>query len=59
VPIFESIEDHFELGMPARAVGLVGNQVLLRHVGDVRRILGLREDVIVGLVFGRSDLFGD
>ena len=39
--------------------GVVGEQVLLRHIGDIFRLVVFGEEVIEGLIFFRPDIFGD
>ena len=52
-------EQLVDLRVAQRLPGLVGQEVLLRHVGDVLGVGVLGEQVIVGLVLVGADLLGD
>lgn len=45
------------VGVAERLVGLIEEQVLLGDVGEVGRFCVFRIEMVVGLVFPRSDLF--
>jgi hypothetical protein len=45
--------------MPTGGESLVRYEILFRHVGDVGRVVGFSEDVVVGLVLARPDLDGN
>ena len=57
--VFEAIEDEFELRMSTRGVCFVRDEVLLRNVGDIGRVVGFGEHVVVGLILARSDFRGN
>ena len=57
--IFEAIEDEFELRMPTGGVGFVRDEILLRNVGDIGRVVSFSEHVVVGLILARSNFRGN
>src|SRR5712691_3214339 len=51
------VEALLELGMAQRLAGRVGQQILLRHIGDVLAFRVLGEQVVEGLILRRPDFF--
>ena len=45
--------------MSTGGVCLIRHEILFRNVGDVGDVLGFCEDMVVGLIFARSDLGGN
>jgi len=56
VAVLETLEDQRGLGMSHRHAGLVGQQVLLGHIGDVAALLVFGEQVVKRLVLARPDV---
>ena len=46
-------------GMRTRVTGIVRQEVLFRHIGDVRTFLVLRQQVIKRLIFVRTNMLRD
>jgi hypothetical protein len=47
------------MGVADRLTGLVGQEVLLGHIGDIAVLIVLSQEVIEGLVLAWAHLFGD
>ena len=58
-PVARPLEHVADLRMPAGLAALIGQQILLRHIGDIGRLRVLGEEVIEGLVAMRADLRRD
>ena len=57
--IGELAEHGIDFRVPNRPAGLIDQQVLFRHIGDISRLGVLGEQMIVGLFLGRPDILGD
>src|SRR5271157_1982544 len=51
-----ALERLADLGMAHRLARIVGQQVLLRHIGDVLAVRVLGVEVVERLILGRTDL---
>ena len=54
-----AFEIFLDLGVPHRIAGLIAEEVLLRYIGDILGVVVLSEEMIEGLVFARTDVFGN
>jgi hypothetical protein len=54
-----AIENQGELRVTARLTRLIQNEILLRHIGHIGGLIILGQEVIVGLVLGWPNLFGN
>ena len=45
--------------MAHRLAAVVGQQILLRDIGDIFRFLVFSEEMVIGLILVRADFFGD
>ena len=55
----EALKHQGRVGMTHRFASLVGQEVLLGHIGDIAVLIVLSQKVIEGLVLAGPHLFGD
>ena len=53
------IENQGELGVPTGLTRLIRHEILLRYIRHIGGLIVLGQEVIIGLVFGRPNLFGN
>lgn len=57
--VLQTREHFFDLRMNHRSPALIDQEILLRHISDIRPLFVFCEQVIEGLILMRADLLGN